>query len=299
MKKDYISLDEAGERLVHALGGHWRHSSGMCRCPAHADHRPSLSVRVGRTNLLFKCFAGCRSIDIARAVAAIDGLALRKGYGPDLTDNQASHIQHVQRLWISSRPLDGSPAEEYLVNRSIHIRSSALRFHPRTPLRCGSALHFKPALLSAVTEGAELVAVQRLFLDPDCDDVSCKLQGRRRLLGRPGRGSVQLGIPRDRLGLAEGIETALSATQILGFPVWAALGCERLARVAVPPTVSRLILLGDNDLAGLRGVSAAVAAHARPGLVIKTLWPLRRYKDWNDQLRDEKRCVEVNGGCRA
>ena len=54
-----VDLVATGAELVRRLGGHWNGRSGMCRCPAHKDHNPSLSVRIGSTNLLFKCFAGC------------------------------------------------------------------------------------------------------------------------------------------------------------------------------------------------------------------------------------------------
>ena len=38
------------------------------RCPAHDDHSPSLSLRVGEQAILIKCFAGCPVKDICRAL---------------------------------------------------------------------------------------------------------------------------------------------------------------------------------------------------------------------------------------
>ena len=60
-------------------------------------------------------------------------------------------------------------------------------------------------------------------------------------MGRPLAGAVQLYRPGNCLGIAEGIETAESAALLLGIPVWAALGSERLARIAIPDFVERLI----------------------------------------------------------
>src|SRR3546814_11824591 len=48
----------------------------MCCCPAHDDRTPSLSVRVGETRLLFKCFAGCDISDVLRALRRDDLTAL-------------------------------------------------------------------------------------------------------------------------------------------------------------------------------------------------------------------------------
>lgn len=44
-------------------------NSWVARCPAHDDHRPSLSIRQGDTGcLILKCFAGCNKDDILLAV---------------------------------------------------------------------------------------------------------------------------------------------------------------------------------------------------------------------------------------
>ena len=63
-------LDEEGRALVERLGGRWTAKGGMCRCPAHDDRSPSLSVRPGRTRLLLHCFAGCDAERVLRALAA-------------------------------------------------------------------------------------------------------------------------------------------------------------------------------------------------------------------------------------
>jgi hypothetical protein len=44
------SLDEEGRALVGRLGGRWTANGGMCRCPAHDERIPSLSVRPERTH---------------------------------------------------------------------------------------------------------------------------------------------------------------------------------------------------------------------------------------------------------
>lgn len=89
----------------------------------------------------------------------------------------------------------------------------------------------------------------------------------------------------DTLGLAEGIETALSAILLLDIPVWATLGNERLSHIAIPDTVTRLILLPDNDRGGRIGAAKAVEAYAMPGRTIETMWPPHGFNDWNDVLR--------------
>jgi hypothetical protein len=50
------SPDQEARNLVDRLGGRWSANGGLCRCPAHADRRPSLSIRPGRTRLLLHCW---------------------------------------------------------------------------------------------------------------------------------------------------------------------------------------------------------------------------------------------------
>src|SRR3546814_8438584 len=57
-------LEAIGSEIVKRLGGVWKPGGAMCRCPAHVDRSPSLSVRVGDHALLFKCFASCDSRDV-------------------------------------------------------------------------------------------------------------------------------------------------------------------------------------------------------------------------------------------
>lgn len=146
-------------------------------------------------------------------------------------------------------------------------------------------------MIAALHERSRFVALQRTFLDSDEPRRARDLGNPRRMLGRPGQGAVVLAPATDTLGLAEGIETALSAILLLDIPVWATLGNERLAHIAIPDTVTRLILLPDNDRGGRIGAAKAAEAYAMPGRSIETLWPPQGFNDWNDVLRAEGKGV--------
>eukprot|EP00456_Euglypha_rotunda_P024841 TRINITY_DN20232_c0_g1_i18.p1 TRINITY_DN20232_c0_g1~~TRINITY_DN20232_c0_g1_i18.p1 ORF type:complete len:314 (-),score=46.37 TRINITY_DN20232_c0_g1_i18:11-952(-) len=261
-------LDSIGEALVRKLGGHWRQGKGMCRCPAHADRRPSLSIRVGTNALLYKCWAGCDTRDVIREILRLDervldhietGMAAPSTFGADLWRRQ-----RALAIWDEARLLSGTPAEIYLRRRRIAILPCALRFHPRTPLRGGADLEFRPAMIAALHEAGRFVAIQRTFFDWDDSRRARDLDDPRMMLGRPHRGAVVLEPATSVLGLAEGIETAMSAMMLFGIPVWAALGAERLDQIAIPDSVSRLVLFPDNDLAGEIGeIGRAVQQECR------------------------------------
>jgi hypothetical protein len=289
-------LEAQAADLVKRLGGTWSPRGAMCHCPAHDDRSPSLSVRVGEKALLFNCFAGCDTLDVIRAIRRLDRNIQMSGQSTALLPQISHRPQWLQQraldLGDGARPLVGTSAEQYLRRRSIILPSPALRFHPRTPLGRGKNAVFRRAMIAALHERGRLVALQRTFLDPDEPRRARDLANPRRMLGKPGRGAVMLVPAADTLGLAEGIETALSAILLLDIPVWATLGNERLAHVAIPDTVTRLILLPDNDRGGRIGAAKATEAYALPGRTIETLWPPRGFNDWNDSLRAGGKGVE-------
>ncbi|MCT2401833.1 toprim domain-containing protein [Novosphingobium sp. HK4-1] len=188
-------------------------------------------------------------------------------------------------------PIAGTLVQAYLLRRAIPLTPSALRYHPRTPLGRGKLAVFRPAMLAAIHEYGRLVALQRTFLDAHEPRRARDLANPRRSLAQPGRGAVILAPATEVLGFAEGVESALSAMILLGLPVWATLGSERFPHVAVPETVTRLILLPDADRAGRIGAAKASEAHAVPGRTIETIWPPAGFNDWNDLLRSRRKGV--------
>jgi putative DNA primase/helicase len=85
------------------------------------------------------------------------------------------------------------------------------------------------------------------------------------------------------LGIAEGIETALSAALIDGIPVWAALNTSLLARFEPPATVRTLRVYADRDEAGLMAALKLLERlQGRIRVEIRT--PPAPAKDWNDTL---------------
>lgn len=81
----------------------------------------------------------------------------------------------------------------------------------------------------------------------------------------------------------------MSASVLLGIPVWATLGAERLHQILIPDTVKQLVLLADNDLSGHRAVTRAMAAYRAGDHRIDCLWPWDEGNDWNNVLGDLRR----------
>lgn len=194
----------------------------------------------------------------------------------------------MNRLWASGKPVQaGDPVAEYLAGRGIMLADFPLclryvercRYQDDTP-------SWHPAMIAKVT-GADgrPVTLHRTYLDGMGG--KAKVAAPRRLMpGRVDKGcAVRLAEPGSVLGIAEGIETALSASLIFTVPVWAALNAGMLMAWEPPAGVEEVLIFGDNDptYAGqsaafalahrlsVKDIRVDVAVPARPG-------------DWNDEL---------------
>ena len=282
----HSDLEAQGRAIVEARGGKWdSRRGGMCRCPAHDDSDPSLSVRIGDTSLLFHCFAGCTGVDVLQALRRSgDRVPTIKPATALSSDRPASiDLQLIaERLWHQGRGLGRTIAADYLATRHLVSHSAQLRFHGRVQLGRLSEASYHPAMLAAVRDDSGLLAVHRTFLAPAGG--KAKFENPKRLLANPGRGAVRIGQPTRVLGLAEGVETALAASAIHGFPVWAVLGNERFGMVSIPNHVETLVLLADNDAGGDRAVELAMAGQQREDLSIKVSTVPDGHNDWCDVL---------------
>ncbi len=105
------------------------------------------------------------------------------------------------------------------------------------------------------------------------------------LTGREGC-AVRLMPPGELLGIAEGIETALSAAALDGVPVWAALNTALLGKFEPPEGVRVLRIYADRDESGL--LAAAHLMERLQGRVHVELRTPTARKDFNDVLMSRR-----------
>lgn len=196
-------------------------------------------------------------------------------------------LAFVRALWRGSVPLADTVAARYLAGRGlVPPYPATLRFLPACWHSPTAICH--PAMIAAVTRWptGDVVAVHRTFLKPDGSGKIDHPQARM-LLGDATGGAVQLAPATDRLGLAEGIETALSVLQKMGFPVWACLSTAGLQNVILPETVREVVICADHDRNG-EGQRAAHTAAERLhhlGKRVRIALPPQTGTDFNDMLK--------------
>lgn len=170
------------------------------------------------------------------------------------------------RLWASSHPVLGTPAETYL-RRARGICGAipaTLRFlpartnHPPAMVAAFAMAHEPEPGVLFVPPGA-VRAVHLTRLKPDGMG-KANHPNQKVILGRGAAGvPICVAPPNDLLGLAiaEGIEDALSVHAATGMGAWAAGGAGRLPALAeaVPDYIDCVTIYGDDDKAGIAGAT--------------------------------------------
>lgn len=213
------------------------------------------------------------------------------------------------RLWREAGPLDGV-TRAYLERRHLWplpegaeavLRAARLR-HPVTEQE-------HPVLLARVDgPDGRLRAVHRTYLEEDGRklarrDAEGVALNAKLALGPIDGGAIRLCPPAPRLGLAEGIETALAATRLTGLGAWACISATELARQTPPMDVQSVVIFADRDDpkgkpegTGLRAARALAAALKPQGVRAEIRLPKEPWGDYADALADLVQRQEQSGG---
>jgi putative DNA primase/helicase len=274
--------------ITIALRGRWNIAAnrGSARCPCHDDRTPSLTLRDGDEpgRILLHCFAGCDHRDILavlRQCGLLEGHEGQAEARPRRNEPPPALVPDPEAIaiWGGACCAVGSIVERYLRARGITIA-------PPLSLRCAGGRyleHAEPAMVAAVqAPDRRTIAVQVTRLEAT-GERKAQVPLPRLTVGALGNGAVRLAAAADVLGLAEGIETALSAMQLTGVPTWACLGASRMHRVAVPDSVREFHIFIDNDAPGRDAAERTAHAHRNRRVVLRR--PPDGFGDWNDFLR--------------
>lgn len=246
--------------------------------------------------------------EAANEVRKLAGTAPVQLARPKPMDDPATRREILNTVWRSGRPLRESPAAlKWWAMRCGNVPLcndlrgiDRLRYNTK-----GEAPTYHPGLLALVRNAAgEPAALHRTYLTVAGKKADLALA--RKALGPIPHGSaVRLSEPVETLGIAEGLETAFSATLLCGAPCWAALTADNLARWNPPVTVKRVVIFGDADVSFTgQAVAYALARRLSAPKTVEVEVRIPELKrgvkstDWNDVLlakmeRDQPTLVRV------
>src|SRR5206468_2842603 len=96
------------------------------------------------------------------------------------------------------------------------------------------------------------------------------------------------------LGIAEGIETALSAQSIFKVPTWAALSADGMRRWEWPQLLKRVTIFADAGTAGQQAAADLAERLTESGIQTVIVSPLHG-DDFNDDLRHGASATDYAG----
>ena len=219
---------------------------------------------------------------LARISEAV-GMSIQDNTGKD---QEYDKKEALNRLWKSSKKLEGSDhVSKYLRTRGLVFTPDCVRFCPecyesetKTKLPAMVAMFLGP--------DGKALTIHRTYLNGTGKAV---IKSPKKLM--PGTaplvgGAIRLFKPVDKtIGVAEGIETAIAATQIYSIPCWAVVSSTLMKGFVPPDGVKRVVVFGDND-SNFVGQEAAYCLAKRLfslDLVVDVQFP-ETGNDFNDYL---------------
>tara|TARA_R100000808_G_scaffold2106_1_gene8894 strand:+ start:3076 stop:4014 length:939 start_codon:yes stop_codon:yes gene_type:complete len=215
------------------------------------------------------------------------GFHEREMYGAPLAiqthrvDTKSDNDKRVKTIWNSSVELMNNNAALYLMSRGIRIKPDALRFNKY--LYYSETKKEEECLVAKVTDvNGDIKGLQRIYLSGSRKHT----EGIAKMsLGSILGNAVKFGSVGNILGIAEGIEDALSLHQVLKIPVWAALGSHFMRQLEFPDSVRKLIIFGDGDDAGDKAVKDCLQSYR--GRYHTSYYKAPNGKDFNDLLMED------------
>lgn len=279
-------MTSQAETIAIMLGGARRSGRGwIARCPAHDDHRPSLSLADGENGrLLVKCFAGCDPRAILSILPRRDMADFTQSLNASVSTSPSlpGWSQKADAIFKAGNHIRGTLAEVYLLRRGCALpETDEVRFLPsRSPNRY-------PAMLSRITDAAtgKPISLHFTLLTHDGSGKAPIEQPKILLSGHQKKnGVIRLINDEDitsSLGIAEGIETVLSVVRSGWRPVWAVVDAGNMATFPVLDGIEALTIFADNDRAGLNAVDSCASRWIAAGRSVRIVPPNGKGTDWN------------------
>lgn len=234
-------------------------------------------------------------IDFKEAIRTVQSIVgsvtpLQRQEEPKMTREQFKEIiKGLQKITPSC------PVGKYLKNRGISKIPQFLWFHPamwenetKKKQRAMIGIYYD-------TKGSG-ITMHRTYLTSSGDKM--KIEHQKKLmpcLGKMNGGAIRLWAAAETMGIAEGIETAIAASEDCGYPVWASYSAAMMADFEPPPECKTLLIFTDNDK-NYTGQKAAytlanrIIVQPKYDINVQVYIPEIPGCDWLDVMAKKKLC---------
>ncbi|MCF7520445.1 toprim domain-containing protein [Neisseria sp. ZJ106] len=235
-------------------------------------------------------------------------------------------------VWHAAQELQhGDPVTQYLAGRGLDMGSElpqSIRYHAALPywVQCSDGWQETgryPAMIAAITEadgtlaGLHTTYLKPCYTPPAGDNAAHALSHTKLNAHHPETGAllpakkmqtrfsgigwltgkaVRLYQPHHgELLVCEGIETALAARELTGWPCYAALSANGMAAFQWPENLQTLLVCADHDTAGLAAAEKLARRAKLAGLNVYTMTPPNPDTDALDLLNARKAAEQAGG----
>jgi putative DNA primase/helicase len=239
----------------------------------------------------FKLLQAVTGWDFAKAASEVDKILGNLPAKPERTGPSDEEIvQALRKVQNLRRPIaEGGPVDLYLRSRGLAPNpalSQAILYEQE------SGMKWPTMVAKFVNAEGKPVTWHRTYLTQD--GKKAPIESPRKVmtcLGEMNGGAVRLAPAAQLMGVAEGIETAMSASILFGIPVWACLNAGMMECWNPPEVCTEVVVFGDND-ENYTGQAAAFALAKRLSvrknpLKVQVEIPTEVGADWNDVLMNK------------
>lgn len=247
-----------------------------------------VKLAMGITGLSFK--------DAARQIERLAGVVQPTASKPERSDEDK--LAALRRVWSASKPIQrGDEAALYLAGRGLKLYDlpENIRVHPALRYQDGETVGTYAAMLATVTApDGRAVSLHRTYLQ---EARKAPVTAPKKLMqGLPLSGAaIRLTAVSQVLGIAEGVETALAASELFEIPVWSCISTAGIESFEPPAGVKEIVIFADNDenFAGQKSAFAAAHRLKLKGYEVEACIP-PTVGDWLDVL-NERQAKDTEG----
>jgi len=238
---------------------------------------------------LAKHVSGKRERQLAHEILLMVG-SITEEKKPIFVDDFEKNRQRLLSVMQGCVVSELSPVRKYLKSRHLN-QSSNLYFHPSLAYwQDGKVIGKFPAMVAKVVTPQNAVASLHVtYLNQSGQKADVESPRKIMPKCRPLAGSaIRLCAGEKVMGIAEGIETALSVTAMNGIPCWSAINAGLLEKFEPPDYVEQLYIFADCDYS-YTGEAAAYALAKRLSNRIDVIVrvPEKRGTDWADYWEEK------------
>jgi len=193
----------------------------------------------------------------------------------------------ARRLWEAGRGIAATTSERYCRRRGVARPlpgRDTLRHLAEAPVTVYRPTRYvRPALLAAIHDAdGQVTAVEVTYLTAAGFRAQDLRLSRKTVGSPPGGCAIRLDAAAPQMLVAEGMFTALSASERFSLPAWALMSTRNLRAWSAPEGVRSVLIAADRGKDGEASAAALRVRLRRQGVAATVALPSAPWGDWNE-----------------